>query len=134
VGKLGEKTGVKLPLRSAARHSIYSYSEMVASMERKAEANYYRIPCVTPSWDNSARRREFARIFYGATPAKYQSWLKNVIQKEQANSQGKGLVFINAWNEWAEGNHLEPCQKWGRSYLEATRSALHEATIEAKPK
>jgi hypothetical protein len=36
----------------------------------------------------------------------------------------ESLVFINAWNEWGEGNHLEPCQKWGRAYLEATRRAL----------
>src|SRR5207244_3029282 len=44
----------------------------------------------------------------------------------------ENLVFINAWNEWAEGNHLEPCKKWGRGYLEATRAAL-TSTVELAP-
>jgi hypothetical protein len=39
----------------------------------------------------------------------------------------RDLVFVNAWNEWGESNHLEPCRKWGRGYLEATRRAIGEA-------
>ena len=77
-------------------------------------------------WDNSARRRvQGATIFVGSTPELYKDWLMESIRRSK--SLGDDLVFINAWNEWAEGNHLEPCHRWGRSYLEATRQALAEA-------
>jgi hypothetical protein len=46
------------------------------------------------------------------------------VERAAKNQGGVPVVFINAWNEWAEGNHLEPCQKWGRGYLEATKSVL----------
>jgi hypothetical protein len=50
--------------------------------------------------------------------------LRGVIEKFTPYSPEENLIFINAWNEWAEGNHLEPCQKWGLKYLEATQRAL----------
>ena len=67
-----------------------------------------------------------------STPERYERWLREIVNRQAARTGVDGnsgispesLVFINAWNEWAEGNHLEPCQKWGRAYLEATRRAL----------
>ena len=52
-----------------------------------------------------------------------------IVQKVKATGAEEPIVFINAWNEWAEGNHLEPCQKWGRAYLEATRKALTSVKV-----
>ncbi len=106
------------------KHKIFSYDTLVKNMRNKPVAPYLRYPCVTPSWDNSARRRSGALIFQGATPQKYRAWLQYVFAKFMPPSPEENFVFINAWNEWAEGNHLEPCLKWGRSYLEATREAL----------
>ena len=83
---------------------------------------------MTPSWDNTARRREDAFIFHGSDPDKYRAWLDRVIDYTDAHRLGEErLVFINAWNEWAEGNHLEPDERIGRGYLEATRAALESS-------
>jgi hypothetical protein len=63
-----------------------------------------------------------------STPELYEQWLSGVVNRmkpgDGSEISADSLVFINAWNEWGEGNHLEPCQKWGRKYLEATRRAL----------
>jgi hypothetical protein len=80
-----------------------------------------------PSWDNAARRNTGATILHGSTPELYQQWLTRVLRTSGHNQGTDGIVFLNAWNEWAEGNHLEPCQRWGRAYLEATRDALAAA-------
>lgn len=82
---------------------------------------------VTPAWDNSARRKRRPIIYTGSTPDKYGAWLKAMIGWTRRNTPpGRRFVFINAWNEWAEGNHLEPDRRFGRAYLEATREALQD--------
>lgn len=80
---------------------------------------------VMARWDNSARRGENALIFHNATPALYRLWLGQLIRQAR-HTPGREFVFINAWNEWAEGAHLEPDVLAGHSYLEVTRQALDE--------
>ena len=103
---------------------IYSYPSVIKKMLRKKNPGYTLFPCVTPSWDNTARRKTDAVIFKDCTPEYYGEWLKKVFEKTVFPSSEENFVFINAWNEWAEGNHLEPDQKWGLKYLEATRDAI----------
>lgn len=101
---------------------IYDYATVAARMIEKETPPYKRFSCVTPSWDNSARRRRGGVILKNSTPDLYEHWLGATLRKSR--DLGHELVFINAWNEWAEGAHLEPCQKWGHAYLQATQRAL----------
>lgn len=79
-------------------------------------------------WDNTARRLTDARVFHGATPYGFRRWMKGILEQEQRlNTADDSLLFINAWNEWAEGTYLEPDQRWGTGYLKALVSAV-EAT------
>jgi lipopolysaccharide biosynthesis protein len=111
---------------------IYDYEAMVTRALAEPFPPYPRISCVCPGWDNSPRRKTGATIFINSTPDLYERWLADIVNRQKARAaldvrpgiSPESLVFINAWNEWAEGNHLEPCQRWGRAYLEATRRAL----------
>lgn len=106
-------------------HFLYTYQSLADTMMAKQTPPYKWFRCVTPSWDNTARRKKGAYIFNGSSPEKYQSWLTRAIeQSNQCLFGEERIVFINAWNEWAEGNHLEPDKEFGTGYLEATKKAL----------
>lgn len=80
-----------------------------------------------PNWDNTARKCYNGAHIFQSTPKLYKTWLKDIINWTKTNKEKEEqFVFINAWNEWAEGAHLEPDQKYGYAYLEATRKALDE--------
>ena len=106
-------------------NNIYDYTKVVEQMLQKPAPDYQRFSCVTPSWDNSSRRSKGdATILHNSTPEVYERWLEQVVNNTLSNKYDNKVIFINAWNEWAEGNHLEPCQKWGHAYLEATARVL----------
>ena len=107
------------------KHIVRDYEWFANWMMAQPDPDYAEIPCVMPGWDNSARRKIGANIFKSATPEVYGRWLKNAIVKAERRFKGaERIVFINAWNEWAEGAHLEPDLRWGRRYLEETRAAM----------
>ncbi len=103
---------------------VVNYGSWVKRTLRLPAWPYKCFPCVTPGWDNSARRKSGAFVLHRSTPELYEGWLRTMIGRFEPYGPGEDILFINAWNEWAEGNHLEPCQRWGRAYLEATARAL----------
>lgn len=84
---------------------------------------------ISTGWDNEARRPGRGRSFVHSTPTTYKMWLQALVQSEYSVDRGLPIIFINAWNEWAEGAVLEPSARHGYAMLSATRSALTSTRI-----
>ena len=113
------------------KHEIYAYSEMVKAAMGVPRPSYPWIRCACPSWDNTARKNEGGMILHDSTPEMFESWVRGLLDQGEEmhpSNPAEKIVFINAWNEWAEGNHLEPCRRWGRQYLEALARAVKVST------
>jgi Glycosyltransferase WbsX len=83
------------------------------------------LPCLFPGWDNTARRRKGGGVVVkGSTPGLFGQELRRAMSAAQ--SKGLPLILINAWNEWGEGNYLEPSFRHGRAYLETVRAVGEE--------
>lgn len=82
------------------------------------------IPCIDPDFDHSPRSGYKGVVLDGSTPDKWCSLLKNVLYQLDQQHVNDKMIFIKAWNEWGEGNYLEPDRKWGTAYLDKTREAL----------
>lgn len=107
--------------------SIYRYDDFVKVM-KSIDLQPNRYPCVSPGFDNSPRRvgKKYLCI-QGSTPKLFGEWLEDCLKRFKPFSQEENFIFINAWNEWAEGNHMEPDQKWGKEYLEETKRIIEIA-------
>lgn len=107
---------------------VFDYRDFVENsryLNVKAEKLYR---AVIPMWDNTARKKDKGMIYDGATPQLYKKWLRDVIRETKKDpTLDDRFIFINAWNEWAEGTYLEPDLKWQYGYLNATKDAILEA-------
>ena len=109
---------------SISANNIVNYKNMVEIQKHKQwPSSYRKFPSVFPSWDNSARRKS-ATIIQNDDPDVYREWLADAISNVNGYPESERIVFINAWNEWAEGCHLEPDTRHGHAFLKATKSAL----------
>jgi lipopolysaccharide biosynthesis protein len=106
-------------------HGIVVKHDTVARayLDRRYEhPNVFRT--VFPCWDNTARVGSRSLVVLNGTPGNYEYWLSEAIRKTAEDFPGEErFVFLNAWNEWAEGCHLEPDQRYGKQFLEATLRA-----------
>lgn len=103
---------------------VYDYERAKQLMCNKKE--YKSFPCAFVGWDNTARRGKNGIILRNGSPEIFARYLEMDIEylQKMNYSPDENFLFINAWNEWAEGNHLEPDRKHGKSYLEAFKKVI----------
>ena len=106
---------------------VYRYSEIALAEPRRYPENALVIPTAMPSWDNEARRPGRGNVMHGSTPALFRDWLDRCFHRAKRNVDAHcPFVFINAWNEWAEGAYLEPDRRFGYAYLSAVARTIQD--------
>jgi len=110
---------------------VYDWSIFPERSRQYRDPGYTLFRGVCPAWDNTARKSSRGAVFLNSTPDGYGEWLRNAVQEtcRRRTRADERLVFVNAWNEWAEGAHLEPDLRHGYAYLQATRNALTGETF-----
>ena len=122
--RIMEKLGISI--EPSPKCFLYDYQKYsYIQIDKLKKNNIKQFPCVTPMWDNSARRvgKPYC-AFKNSSPLLYGNWLNKVMNIFKPFSKEENFIFVNAWNEWAEGNHLEPDTKWGNQYLKITKDII----------
>ncbi len=106
---------------------VYDYTQMTDYFTSRPESQHVRLSGIATAWDNEARKPGKGNIFINASVENYASWLETAASRTaKCNSGDERLMFVNAWNEWAEGAYLEPDRRFGYAYLHATASVLRQ--------
>lgn len=104
--------------------NIYNYNEAIPFLVNHRQKPYDIFPCVIPNWDNTARSGVNGLILKNSTPRLFEQHLTDALQSVSSKPDDKKIIFIKSWNEWAEGNHLEPDTKFSMQYLNAVKKVL----------
>jgi hypothetical protein len=112
------------------RGTIHDYRAMATYYAEQSVSGYPLIKTVMPGWDNEPRKPGAGQTFLGSSPRSYARWLRKAYAVTAAklalDSAQPPFVFVNSWNEWAEGAHLEPDRKYGYAFLQATADVARE--------
>lgn len=112
--KLPEVNSIlRVPYRAVMENSLQLYEAF--------GKNHY--PTVFPNWDNSPRRKA-ATIIQNDSPEDFENWIRKTAEILRTRPKENQLLFINAWNEWAESAHLEPDEATGHSFLDAVKKGI----------
>ncbi len=105
--------------------SFEDYDELCQSIINRKADDEKSVAGMFVDWDNTPRRGDRGRVCLGSTPEKFQHYMTEQIKNVNENYQND-MLFIFAWNEWAEGGYLEPDERNKYGYLEALKAALIE--------
>lgn len=105
---------------------VYNYEDAIQDFKECAGDNIY-YPTVIPNWDNTPRSGLNGLVLHNSTPELFRKALINAKTKVEEYDPDNRIVFIKSWNEWAEGNHLEPDLKFGHRYLTTVKEVLSDS-------
>jgi hypothetical protein len=101
-----------------------AYAKVIRHLVKQDGYDAKEYPVIIPNWDTTPRLGEDAMIFYGNSPDLFKIHIRQVLDSVENRGHEEKIVFLRAWNEWAEGNYLEPDQEFGLGMLEALKSEL----------
>ena len=104
--------------------SIYWYKWQMKWFSNETDREENAIPCIIPDWDHTPRSGKRGMVFQGSTPELFGQHVHETLNRIMHKPYDKRIMIIKSWNEWAEGNYMEPDMKWGRGYLDALRSEV----------
>lgn len=108
----------------AGRPTVYSYRDVFPAFMPPDALGVESFPCVIPNWDNTPRSGENGLVLHDSTPKLFRIHARQALERARGTSADRRIVFIKSWNEWAEGNHLEPDLRFGHQYLEVLREVF----------
>lgn len=113
----------------ACRSTCYDVDDFVQNKKYTLDTKANIFPGLFPNWDNTSGRYNRSTWILQNSPENYKQWLADLIQwTKEHNNPDERFVFVNAWNEWENGAHLEPDTYYGYAYLQKTRDALEETS------
>lgn len=104
----------------------YSYKKISRRLITDVDKNEKVYPEIIPNWDRSPRGGRRAVIYHGSTPKLFKEMAEKAISSVKGKKKENRIIFLKAWNEWGEGNYMEPDLRFGRGYIEALKEALKE--------
>ncbi len=106
---------------------IYPYGKAITHLLVPEATRSEVHPCVFPNWDNTPRSGLQGLVLHGSTPEWFRRHLRQTIEQVRHKPAEQRIVFIKSWNEWAEGNHLEPDLRFGTAYLQVVKDEASRA-------
>lgn len=106
------------------RPTVFKYKDAIKYMITNNSSREDVIPVIAPNWDHSPRSGSNAMILDDCKPALFEKIVKQASISVKNKPKDEQIVIIKAWNEWGEGNHLEPDLKYGNGYLEALKKSI----------
>jgi len=116
-----------------SKPTVYLYKDAIKNALPSLVKDFNQYPCVFPNWDNTPRSGVRGVVLHDSTPELFRIQLKKAIAQIYDRTYDKRVVFIKSWNEWAEGNYLEPDRKFGKAYLEVIKEEMSCHLVEITP-